>query len=239
MLCAHLVAILIGEKKWVFIIIIFFLQLAFHFYFSSTSQSRPGAVHMQGRRPGHGELCSVSRRVPREMRGVHQLPAVLVWPWNSHWCHQESCPSGQSWGQSLAHVFSAHSEALCPRAALLPPNSQDRGLSLAEQQKGSRTHRREGEGWGTTQPCPEPRIWDPPQDSTLLSGFLMNTNSCGWLLSLNPYFRISGFTEPEKFGEFPLKLNVCVQQDAMRVHHLTFLLGLVEKILNLLLLWQV
>lgn len=35
-----------------------------------------------------------------------------------------------------------------------------------------------------------------------------------WLLSLNPYFRISVFTEPEKFGEFPLKLNICVQQDA-------------------------
>lgn len=74
---------------------------------------------------------------------------------------------------------------------------------------------------------------------TLVSVLLMNTNSCGWLLSLNPYFRISGITEPEKFGEFPLKFNVCVQQDVMEVHHLTFLLGFVDKILNLFLLWQV
>lgn len=50
-------------------------------------------------------------------------------------------------------------------------------------------------------------------------------------------FRISGFTEPKKLAEIPLKLfHVHVQQDAMGVHHTIFLLGFEEK--NFFLLCQ-
>lgn len=42
----------------------------------------------------------------------------------------EACPSGQFWGQSLAHIFSAHPGALAPRAAFLLPNTQDSGALL-------------------------------------------------------------------------------------------------------------
>lgn len=190
----------------------FFHQPPSNFCCNSTNQSHPGLMPVQGRRAGSEELCSVSRRVPfsREMGWLQQPPGVGsghgIATDASRQPARVASPGDRAWP-----IFSVPPELLCARAAALLPRTGE--LWFAEQQKGSRNPGQGGEVLRdhTALSSAQNLSWDSPPDFTLVSVSLMNTNSCGWLLSLNPYFRISGFTEPEKFGEFPLKFNVYAQ----------------------------